>query len=246
MKKILFAVFAFFLSSVPIFSQIVNTIRISATKDIFTLEEVLPEAYVLWPSSTQIIYSYKGEDYKTLEGVQSSPADNDRELQPCLLYYTIQLPLEDGEEYESFTIVEQKEELLYEGLYLHHAPLPSPTGYGESYKREYMTYPQTSYPDFQYDYFEESNYWVTYNEIIKRNTLRFSFCPFRYDTVEKNLYLLKDVSLNITLSQTDAIQHVEAEAAPNGRNIYDLTGRRLSAVPQKGMYIQNGKKILKK
>ena len=40
-----------------------------------------------------------------------------------------------------------------------------------------------------------------------------------------------------------AISQVKAEnndAAP----VYDLTGRRLSAVPQKGMYIQNGRKMM--
>jgi len=40
-----------------------------------------------------------------------------------------------------------------------------------------------------------------------------------------------------------AISQVKAENN-DAASVYDLTGRRLSAVPQKGMYIQNGRKMM--
>ena len=44
----------------------------------------------------------------------------------------------------------------------------------------------------------------------------------------------------------NGILSIQGITASDADKLYDLTGRRLSAVPQKGMYIQNGKKILKK
>ena len=48
------------------------------------------------------------------------------------------------------------------------------------------------------------------------------------------------------VTDADAIQYIEAESVANNSNIYDLSGRRLSSVPVKGVYIQNGKKVLVK
>ena len=56
--------------------------------------------------------------------------------------------------------------------------------------------------------------------------------------------LYDDYSLVFDDSVTNAVQSIADVATPNV--IYDLQGRRLSAKPQKGLYIQNGRKIVVK
>ena len=63
------------------------------------------------------------------------------------------------------------------------------------------------------------------------------------------LYTIKDGKVKMTeivpsAGDTNAVSHVEAaEAAPAA--MYDLQGRRLTEEPAKGVYIQNGKKVVK-
>jgi len=51
---------------------------------------------------------------------------------------------------------------------------------------------------------------------------------------------------NVACNPPSSISSVKYLSTDKNDGVYDLTGRRLSVVPQKGMYIQNGKKILKK
>ena len=54
----------------------------------------------------------------------------------------------------------------------------------------------------------------------------------------------KNVDYTCTQEIVDFIDALEAEEM-NGKNVFDLSGRRVSAMKSKGIYIKNGKKILK-
>ena len=45
---------------------------------------------------------------------------------------------------------------------------------------------------------------------------------------------------------TDEIKFISKDKAPKGDILYDLQGRPLSVPPAKGLYIQNGRKYIRK
>jgi hypothetical protein len=63
------------------------------------------------------------------------------------------------------------------------------------------------------------------------------------------LYAADGVEQNITIGgDADAIGAIENDASISKQGnglIFDLTGRRLSSTPQRGIYIQDGRKMLK-
>jgi len=252
MNQNIIATFAFFVHSIIAFSQGVNTAKFTVTKDVFKLSEFVSakESYYLWPTSSGIKYSYKDLVYNSDEGLPVTWLDDDREIQPCLVVYSISIPLKDNEDFVSFTIEEQMEELIYENLFITYI-LPSPIDDGaDIFSRENLTYSKRTYPDENFfGFFVEDDEYEYNSEMSgNRKTLYFLFCPFRFDTVERNLYLLTDVTLNLTLreSGSDAINEVKGKTSVQDVTIFDLSGRRLNTVPAKGMYIRGGRKVLVK
>ena len=55
-----------------------------------------------------------------------------------------------------------------------------------------------------------------------------------------------DLAGGIGLSESTSVQSITTATTGPSSEIYDLQGRRLSIIPQKGVYIQNGKKKLVK
>ena len=49
-----------------------------------------------------------------------------------------------------------------------------------------------------------------------------------------------------TVGEANSIHNAECIMQNESGAVYDLQGRRLNAVPEKGMYIQGGKKIVKR
>lgn len=78
----------------------------------------------------------------------------------------------------------------------------------------------------------------TYNIKIDRETMGdFRWCdPPEY---------WKEVTITCNGPATGIDEAIESQTKENKSNIYDLSGRRLNQVPEQGLYIQNGKIIIK-
>lgn len=59
---------------------------------------------------------------------------------------------------------------------------------------------------------------------------------------DRELYLLTDIS---AIAQPTGIRAIEEKRAAVDAPLYDLQGRRVDAEPQKGIYIQNGRKVVR-
>ena len=55
-----------------------------------------------------------------------------------------------------------------------------------------------------------------------------------------------DLAANIMINDQTVIRSITTTKAGKSSKIYDLQGRRLNAVPQRGLYIQGGRKVLVK
>jgi hypothetical protein len=53
------------------------------------------------------------------------------------------------------------------------------------------------------------------------------------------------VDATLIVGATSAIENVEVETSPSNAAIYDLTGRKLNSIPQRGVYIQNKQKRIR-
>ena len=259
MNKIIFSLLSFLTIPVIGYAQIVKTLHIHVSPESFTLSQrangrVFIDAkpsFSYAPSTPlPLTYSYNGVDYKE-ENSDSwfweETFDSDGGFLPNILWRTVSMPLEKGESYDTYTM-EETDSLIAEDIVLDHAPVPIPRGNDAETNDNDVVYSKDIYPDHNIRYIDESGVGIYSGNVVFERTLWVNFSPFRYDAANKKLYLLTDITLNIILMQTDAeaIQHVEAEVSPNEGNIFDLSGRRLSSIPAKGMYIQSGKKKILK
>ena len=115
---------------------------------------------------------------------------------------------------------------------------------------------------YQYQYFflyQEDNNTLKYRSTPCGNYLEIYSSQQETVNVNFNLkfpsgtYSLYDASGNIVKTITigddaDAISAIENDASTSKQGsglFFDLTGRRLSSTPQRGIYIQDGRKMLK-
>lgn len=175
---------------------------------------------------------------------------------PCVIYYQFRIPIQSNEDYVSYTI-EKKEELIYQDCILAYPPLIV-SGCGddtlsyEEYNTPPMAYELKDYPDNTITQFIQNQYYsrwdrnYNYGDYLLYKDLIITLSPFRYDALNKKLYLLTDITLNITLEESDAtdIQDIEANEGKKKGIIYDISGRKLNNPPTTGIYIKDGKKTV--
>jgi len=119
---------------------------------------------------------------------------------------------------------------------------------------EYMV---CHYLDDKVDYVNDTGFWVSGAGAVFNNPFTFEFCNSLFDERKFG----KAISVRSCIKDGEYIfnedwMSMPIETSINGRNytnnslkdvhIYDLQGRRLSAQPTKGVYIQNGKKYVVK
>ena len=207
MKKIIFTCTMYIFAFCMGFSQTVKTVDISFSKDLFELEKTNNGRFLLTPAfDTDILkYSYEGADYINIGLWQPSFPLKKGNYQPCLLWRKLYLPLDETEGIASYSI-EAREELLYENVLLDYCHLAIPTDFsskkiGRAYINagDDLVYSETLYPDSNIANIQLSGYGVFNGQTVEGRTLCFDMCPFRYDAEKRNLYLLTDIKLVITL-----------------------------------------------
>ena len=190
-------------------SQTVKTFSISFDKDLF---ELLPsnngnDSFFLYPTSDpdMLTYSWSGVDYTNKGGWSHyDPFDAFDWHQPSLLWRKIYLPLDENEGFASYTM-DAKEELIYENVLLDYVPITIVVGSSQGKARradveeDALEYTKSQYPDSNIANMQLMGYGVYNGQEVKGRTLGFQVCPFRYDAEKRNLYLLTDVKLNITM-----------------------------------------------
>ena len=72
------------------------------------------------------------------------------------------------------------------------------------------------------------------------SSLFFHIYPFWYNQIAHALYFANRIHLQIQIGETNAIIDIDNKN-DRGSALYDLSGRRLSARPTKGLYIEDGK-----
>ena len=225
----------------------------------FHIEKLENGTTYIYATEWSFDYTYNGQ-YKPGGFMMSGPSFwryySNRYL-PCVLYTDIMPDIEGNETYVSFTM-DSTEELVADNCTLAYNPYsvygpddPNNIPY-EEYNTPPMIYELKDYPEQNIEIHEGyMNDWEVNEELrreirVKRKFLVILTWPFRYDALNKKLFLLKNITLNITLSLDDAsnIQDVEAVGNIQGGNIYDLQGRKLTAPPARGIYIKDRIKTL--
>lgn len=114
------------------------------------------------------------------------------------------------------------------------------------------------YSGDEVDYSNDPGYWIDGVGAPFNNpfALEFSHLLFDEPKLGKEIYVLtcmKDGKyiycmewMDSPVEPTSIDDRNHADNSQKASNLYDLQGRRLSAIPQKGVYIQNGKKKLVK
>ena len=122
-------------------------------------------------------------------------------VEPYLIWGECQVPIEDDEEYESFSL-EATEKLIADNILLSPQDVVFPKGVVGGGIELPNLYERRNYPTTK-PYYQETvkvlmpdTKWEDKGMI---KALVFHLCPFRYDAAEKKLYLLTDIKLNITL-----------------------------------------------
>ena len=209
MKRIIFTIVMFLKVSFITFSQTVKTFSVSFDKDMF---ELLPsdngnDSFLLYPTSDpdMLTYSWSDVDYTNKGGWSHyDPFDAWDWHQPSLLWRTIYLPLDENEGFASYTM-DAKEELIYENVLLDYVPIKIVVGSSQGKARradveeDAPEYSKSQYPESNIADMQLRGYGVYDGQKVKGRTLSFQLCPFRYDAEKRNLYLLTDMKVDITM-----------------------------------------------
>ena len=240
--------------------ETVKVATLSFDKDMFHIEKLDNGTTYLYATDVTYDYTYNGL-YKPIWywGKPNSWDYYFEHYLPCVLFTVVRPDIEANETYVSFTI-DSKEELVADNCTLAYNPyIISSAEIGtdtdipyEEYNTPPMIYELKDYPEQNVEISESYvNDWELNEELrreirVKHKFLVIQIWPFRYDALNKKLYLLTNITLNITFSLDDAsnIQDVEAVGNIQGGNIYDLQGRKLTAPPARGIYIKDRIKTL--
>lgn len=112
----------------------------------------------------------------------------------------------------------------------------------QTYQYEYASYPeqQASLMGVSIDRVDKQLNPISY-------AAQIMVTPFRYETAREVIIFYPQIRLSIRLKEgknevSSSVSAPPFNAKPSTLNQYDLTGRRLSAPPTKGVYIENGRK----
>ena len=220
----------------------------SFTKDMFHIDKLENGTTYLWSKEWRFDYTFNGI-YKPNAGEARSWSyyDIPNRFMPCVIYTWLNIPIDIKDNYVTFTLnkteelIEDECILAYNPYSVHGPDDPNNIPY-EEYNTPPMIYELKDYPEQNIEIFEK---YLNIRENEKK-WICITVWPFRYDALNKKLYLLTNIALNITFNQDDTTEILDIEESNTTQNniIYDMQGIRLSTPPTNGIYIKNGKKMV--
>ena len=193
MCKNIFILLAGLLISPMVFPQMVKTVHLTFSEDLFPLYENSDGTVSIATNFfSSLSYSYNGNNYTDDDCYWTD--ESLEPFQPCLPWEIMTFPMDDEEEFATYS-VEKTEVLIREDVLLAYSCQPSPTATeDEDADKGKPIYKDKNYPEENIAYLgtDGGSYDHTKNTV-------FQIYPFRYDAAEKKLYLLTDIKLNITL-----------------------------------------------
>lgn len=238
-------------------TEIVKVATFTFDKDMFHIEKLDNGTTYIYATEWSFDYTFDGV-YKPT-GYMGGPSFwvyYGERYMPCVNFTWLFIPINKTDNYVSFSM-ETTEELIADDCTLAYNPYsvsgpddPNNIPY-EEYNTPPMIYELKNYPDSNVEMTAytrnqwEDNPETGRNELSNDRYIVPTVWPFRYDALNKKLYLLTNITLNITFRQDDVTTIQDVKKSDNTQSsIYDLQGRKLTAPPTKGMYIKDRIKTL--
>lgn len=188
------------------------------------------------------IWKWKPQEAGELDEAAYTPA-----RKPQLPWYRFDFDIPEGSKIYGYELTTDSVELLYEGERIIPWLARPQSGWDDPVK-DSLYYATLRTWVYEEDIYPEQQGWLdrVYTPYKGTGTVAsFLLTPFLYDTQKENVYFYCKIHLHITIVH-DMSGIAALASSTRISSLFDLSGRRLSAPPSKGIYIENGCKRVAK